>query len=126
MIKDFVVYNSTGRIWVTGCSEDSTTAALYPNDHVLFEPGRELLDYVDLSGAMPEIKPCEAMPITVSGTTLSNIAVPATLTLKGPVDIEVALTEPEIVLTADLAGHYTLKIVADDPRWLVYEAEIDL
>jgi len=65
-------------------------------------------------------------PATLSGTTLSNLPLPCTVTMRGPTSAEVYVEQDGLTLDADVPGQYRVTVVADHPKYYDAEFEVNL
>lgn len=72
------------------------------------------------------IQPKIDNPATLSGTTLSNLPLPCTVTMRGPTQAEAYVEQSDLTLDADVPGQYTVTVVADHPKYYDAEFEVDL
>jgi len=65
-------------------------------------------------------------PAALSGTTLSNLPLPCTVTMRGPTSAEAYVEQDGLTLDADVPGQYRVTVVADHPKYYDAEFEVDL
>lgn len=126
MIYFYLYDPKTGYIVQNGFLPSESDVELQDRDGLV--SGKGIADsqtqYVNLSDK--SIQPKIDNPVTLSGITLSNLPLPCTVTMRGPITAKAYVEQDDLTLEADLPGRYVIKVVADHPKYHDAEFEVDL
>jgi len=126
-MSEYIVYSpTTGRVFSKiSCPPSLIEQNSVDRGYSYLESDSDLRKvWVDLSDTSIQAKVDN--PATLSGTTLSNLPLPCTVTMRGPASAEAYVEQDGLTLEADVPCRYRVTVVADHPKYYDAEFEVDL
>jgi hypothetical protein len=113
----FFRYDATGRIQATGqCPADHLSYYTFEGETLVEGMANAHTQWYDTENE--ELAEREAPAIQLDGMSISGIPVPCELRITGPVALSTTLDAPELNLSFDVPGTYTLAFEPEHPRWM--------
>lgn len=111
-------HDAMGRVVTVGqCPDGQEHFYEYAGETLVVGPSANTYtNWYDI--AAQQLHEREPPVIETVGTRVVGIPVPCELRITGPVVLNATLDEPELTLTFDVPGTYTLEFRPEHPRWL--------